>query len=320
MASVFVDRKGNPVLQFVAADGRRRSISLAGEKKRTIDNVKGHVEELVAAQKAARSPYDETNEWLGRIGVQLHKKLARAGLVPKREEAERATLAVFLDSYLAKRTDIKRSTRVCLTQTRNDLVDYFGADKPLADVTEADADGFRRFLQTRPTMIRRRAAKASNRKKKPTPNGEKSPSRLQENTIRRRCGRARQLFREAVKQRLIVRNPFAELKGVTVRSNKKRLYFLTREDAAKVLEACPDAQWRLLFALSRYGGLRCPSEHLALRWGDVDWERGRMTVRSPKTEHHEGKAERVIPLFPELRPYLEEDGTELNPGIDVPII
>ena len=39
-----------------------------------------------------------------------------------------------------------------------------------------------------------------------------------------------------------------------------------------MLKACPDKQWQLLFALSRYGGLRCPSEHLALRWGDVDWD------------------------------------------------
>ena len=53
-----------------------------------------------------------------------------------------------------------------------------------------------------------------------------------------------------------------------------------------------------------------------MRWGDVDWERGRLTVHSPKTEHHDGKAARVIPLFPELRAHLEaafdaaENGTE----------
>jgi integrase len=90
----------------------------------------------------------------------------------------------------------------------------------------------------------------------------------------------------------------------------------TREDAAKVLDVCPDAQWRLLFALSRYGGLRCPSEHLALQWGDVDWERARITVHSPKTEHHEGKAERVVPLFPELRPYLQAAWDELLTDFD----
>ena len=66
------------------------------------------------------------------------------------------------------------------------------------------------------------------------------------------------------------------------------MYFLSREDSEKVLAACPDAEWRLIFALSRFGGLRCPSEHLALRWGDVDWEHNRMTVHSSKTEHYEG--------------------------------
>ena len=66
-----------------------------------------------------------------------------------------------------------------------------------------------------------------------------------------------------------------------------------------VLDACPDADWRLLVALSRYGGLRCPSEHLALLWADVDWDRQRFLVRSPKT------GERWVPFFPELRAHLE---------------
>ena len=36
--------------------------------------------------------------------------------------------------------------------------------------------------------------------------------------------------------------------------------------------------------LARYGGLRCPSEVLSLRWQDVDWEMQRVTAPSPKTE------------------------------------
>ena len=71
-----------------------------------------------------------------------------------------------------------------------------------------------------------------------------------------------------------------------------------------MLEACPDHHWRLIVALSRYGGLRCPSEVLSLRWQDVNWESERIIVQSPKTKRH-GKGTRTIPLFPELRPYLE---------------
>jgi integrase len=87
----------------------------------------------------------------------------------------------------------------------------------------------------------------------------------------------------------------------------------------------------LLFALVRFAGLRCPSEVFSLRWQDVDWERSRFTVTSPKTEHHEGKESRIIPIFEELRPHLEAafdaapDGAEFcivgigrkNPGTEL---
>ncbi len=108
------------------------------------------------------------------------------------------------------------------------------------------------------------------------------------------------------------------LVGVVVRSNRSRDYFVKRADADAVLKACPDNQWKLLFALSRYGGLRCPSEHLALTWGDIDWNHGKITIRSPKTAHHEGKGIRVMPLFAELRPYFKAVRDELlfDPDFD----
>jgi integrase len=89
-------------------------------------------------------------------------------------------------------------------------------------------------------------------------------------------------------------------------TNEARKHFVSWETAQRVLDACPDAEWRLIVALCRYAGIRCPSELLPLQWAEVDWERGRYLVHSPKTEHHEGGAERWVPIFPELRPYLEE--------------
>ena len=139
--------------------------------------------------------------------------------------------------------------------------------------------------------------------------------KLADNTVRRRCGIAKQFFKAAVRRNLIIQNPFTDLVAA-VRRNDKRYYFVTKAEAQRVLDACPDAQWRLLFALSRFGGLRCPSEHLGLRWGDVDWERSRITVHSPKTEHHPGGASRQIPIFPELRPYLEEIWEQAEPGTE----
>ena len=148
----------------------------------------------------------------------------------------------------------------------------------MREITEGDADEFHRHLLRRG---------------------------LSANTARRLCGRAKQFFRAAVRRKLIPANPFADL-SAAVQGNPKRDYFVSRDEADKVLKACPDAEWRLLFALSRYGGLRCPSEHLRLRWQDVDWEHGRITVHSPKTEHHPSGECRVVPLFPELLPCLRE--------------
>jgi integrase len=62
----------------------------------------------------------------------------------------------------------------------------------------------------------------------------------------------------------------------------------------------------VIVSLSRYSGLRTPSETLSLRRQDVDWEAGRIVLQSPKTEHHVGKASRMIPLSGELRPILKE--------------
>jgi integrase len=55
-----------------------------------------------------------------------------------------------------------------------------------------------------------------------------------------------------------------------------------------VIDACPDAEWRLLFGLARYAGLRIPSESHRLTWADVDFERARLTVHSPRRS--DGKA------------------------------
>ena len=76
----------------------------------------------------------------------------------------------------------------------------------------------------------------------------------------------------------------------------------------------PDAEWRVIIALARYGGLRTPSETFALRWGDINWERGTIHVTCPKLAHHEQHASRIIPLFPELREPLLTLFDEAEPG------
>ena len=101
-------------------------------------------------------------------------------------------------------------------------------------------------------------------------------------------------------------SPFDGMKAGS-QANPDRAFFVTREATEAVLDACPDAEWRLVVGLSRYAGLRCPSEMVEMTWADVDWGRGVLTVRSPKTEHHGGHhAVRHVPICPRLRELLAE--------------
>ncbi|MBI1310272.1 tyrosine-type recombinase/integrase [bacterium] len=78
-------------------------------------------------------------------------------------------------------------------------------------------------------------------------------------------------------------------------------------------------EWRVIWSLARWGGLRTPSETFALTWADIDFEKGRMHVRSIKTEHIAGHESRIVPLFPEVRSVLDELAERDQPGIEIPL-
>jgi len=299
MASLCNNPKGRKRIVFTDKDGNRRTIHLGKCRRKYALAVKVRVESLVAAALQNTAIDDDVSRWVGSLGDRLHRKLARADLVqprvtlaPEREttadaEAEEDIyLAAFLDSYLKDRDDLKRNSLLVYGHTRRTLVEFFGPDKPLAEITEYDAEQWQRSL------------------------GRQGLSKA---TVRKRSANAKVFFNVAVRRRLIPSNPFLHIKSTSV-ANDERAYFISQEDTQKVLDNCPDAQWRAIFALARYGGLRTPSETLLLRWEDLSWQESRMLVRSPKTEHYEGKESRVVPIFPELRPHLLAAFEEAKPG------
>lgn len=48
----------------------------------------------------------------------------------------------------------------------------------------------------------------------------------------------------------------------------------------------------------------------------MDWDAGRLLVRSSKTEGYAGKAERAVPILPELRPLLLDAFEAAEPGAE----
>ncbi len=277
MASISTGKDGLRRIKFSDASGKPRAIYLGRTPKKAAEGIKTRVEALMAASISGVSIDNKTAEWLASRDGAFYSKLFAVGLVPERAKPSATLLGQFIDGYIDSRSDVKLNTREHLKRARNNLVNYFGTTRDLSTIKPGDADDFRQHLK----------------------------QTLGDNTVRRICGRAKQFFRAAARKGLVAKSRFEDMKDTGVRADKTRLVFVSRDVSAKVLDACPDAQWRLLFALNRFGGLRCPSESLALREGDIDWEHDRFTVHSPKTEHHEGHESRLVPIFPELRPYLE---------------
>jgi len=244
--------------------------------------VRLRIEKIVAAQITNSAPDAETSRWAAQVGEKLQGKLAKFGLI---ETQQSATLGTFIARFSASSTDIAESTQNVRSVPYQSLIDFFGDKKPMRSISPGDAKEWRRAVGV---------GRA-------------------ENTVRKYTTIAKKLFNEAMDFRLIESNPFAKLKTAT-EENKERMYFVTEAEARLVLDACPALNWRVIFALCRYGGLRCPSELVALKWGDVLWDRERFIVRKNKTK------KRIVPLFPELRPLLEaafdaaEDGTEYVVG------
>lgn len=116
-----------------------------------------------------------------------------------------------------------------------------------------------------------------------------------------------------LEENLIRENPFKKI-SVRPTIDEKRNVYVSRQTAYEAMEAAPDVEWRLIIALSRFGGLRSPSEILLLQWNDIHWERNEIVVTSPKTEHHQSGASRTIPLFKELYEPLKTAWTARREG------
>ena len=279
MASISTEKlKGRRIIQFVGSDGKRRSIRLGKCSQKMAEAVRVKVEHLAASVNHGTALDDETARWLAMQGDVMHKRLAAVGLVQGREPAPVATVGGFLIEYVARRVDVKPATKEVWSQTTRNLVECYGAQRDLRTIDETAAEDFKLFLLK---------------------------TKLSPTTVSKRLQFARQFFKAAVRRKLIASNPFADVAGAAT-STTDRQRFITREETQRLLEACPNVDWRVIVALCRFGGLRSPSEVLSLRWQDVNWEGQRMRVRSPKTERHAGKASREIPLFPELAAALTE--------------
>ena len=282
MASISDDPNGRRRILFVAPDGSRKTIRLGKCDRKSAEAINRHVESLLSAMIGGQPVPRDTAAWLAGIGETLRDKLAAVGLV---EAVKRAILGEFLTGYILSRPDVKPATLEVWQQPCRNLVEFFGDDKPLKTITTGDGDQFKAWLLTQ----------------------ELAPA-----TVAKRLSFARTFLHVARRHKLIDENPFSEVKIPTANVSLRQS-FVGREAIQRLLDLA-NPTWRTIIALCRFGGLRCPSEVLSLEWRHIDWDKGRMTVPSPKTDRYDGKESRPVPLFADLRPFLEEAFELAGPG------
>ncbi|MEO2025205.1 MAG: tyrosine-type recombinase/integrase [Fuerstiella sp.] len=305
MASAHKDAKGWQVC-YIDQDNARRSLRPGkGTNKATANQIARQIDVLVASKASGGTVELTTAKWLGGIGEKLHAKLVRAGLTaPKAaaavepDQEPSISLAAFLDEFVADGTTLKGNPASSATLrkwsgTRDLLLRCFDGARPLNSMVLADAKEFRKWMERRKLPQTKR-----------TPTGK-----MAENSMRQRMANCKTFFSYAVREELIPGNPFRN-QASSLQKNDNGKENICTEIIDKVIQASPNAEWRLLVALWRYCGLR-KSEPMELDWNDVLWAEGKIRVRSPKTAHHAGREMRYVPIR-DVETYLS-DAFEVAP-------
>jgi integrase len=178
-------------------------------------------------------------------------------------DPSKVTLKEYAEQCLQDKTqndDLRPATVQLYREILDRLYEYFGEDRLLREIDPRMTKGFLAVL------------KPLNPQK-----GKLSP--WTRHRILRLC---KTLFSEAVKDRIINSNPFKEIAGPKCVTSE--WYYLQPDEYFKLLDATPKLNEKVLYALCYTGGLRL-SEALSLRWSEVDFDKGRVSiVNQPATD------------------------------------
>jgi integrase len=291
MATLTVDRRAGEVVGYNiqwCENRRRYTIYLSSRtyRRKTVERFKEMVETLVYYRKnGTHVPDKAVANWLTAAPAELQAKLAKVGLI---NVTKSKTCKELWDSFMRhKSSTVKPHTVTMYRQVQKLFFDKFAQSELVEAMTTEKLSNWK-------TALLSKYAPAS---------------------VAGFVKTAKTVFGWAVEQDWLIKNPMKKIpNGSFVNRDKDRI--ITMEEYTKLLDACPNQEWQTIIALARIGGLRCPSELQPMMWSDVNWAENRFVVRSPKTEHHEGHRERIVPLFPELRKVLEQhfslDGTKDN--------
>jgi len=262
--------------------GKKRTTIPLGRRytEKTAEKMLEVVEILVRCKDNGITNLDQRTEvWIKTASPELREKLARAKLI---EIPPSYTLKQVWDAFLKHKEAEQQAGKLkeeTIQQYENAQKRFFETFAETAQLAELSQESLADWKMDMLSMYK-------------------------EGTVASQLKHTKSVLNWAVGKKWIEKSPLAGIgRGSFV--NRKNDRMVTMADYRRLLAACPNKDWRCIISLARIGGLRCPSEVLRLRWEDIHWSENKFYVRSPKTEHHEGKEGRWVPIFNELKPELE---------------
>lgn len=267
-----------------------------GKNRSDAATISRNVDRIWRTQKLGLPLDPESVRFLEETSEKIRGRLKAIGLVA----ADTAPTIAELVGMYERTLDVKASTSTTYQQAIRCLYEFFGKESAVRDVKRQDVLEFRGWLLRQGSTYKDEDGK---------------PKGLARATMSRRFKTCRSIFKHAVGNRIVTENPF---EGVVAgrQTNGSRSFYVSPDLTEQIFEELPTVEYRLVFALGRWLGVRIPSEVINLRWSDVNWSASSIRVFAPKTERYEGKDVRLVPIFREFLPWLEqafeaaEDGAE----------
>jgi len=256
-------------IQFRDLDGRRKTITLGRKYRERIARDLQNAVRVLVDRKNQGDPkvHRPTQAWIEGTTPEIRKKLAKFDLWTPPVQY---TLEMLWDRFINQKADKSKGTQKAYHSVKRRFFGYFDPQESIKTVTK-DA-----ILEWKNHLF--------------------ETENYSEATIKGTLVHAKAAFAWAIAKEWITKNPFGKIDGSYRNEENDRI--ITPEEYSRLLDACPNQEWRVIITLARIGGLR-PCEIVNLRWSSINWVKGCFQVFSPKLKGRRNY-KRGVPLFPDI--------------------
>ena len=281
MASLtkLTQRSGKPAFAVdvvVPGIGRKR-IRLGTVTKRNADQFCTSIQNIEDAIRLGSPVRRQDEKWLRNLPPEQFDRIHRTGLLDRTSIPSRMLLLSDWVEQWLKSVSVKCAvrTRDLYEQSANMFIEFIGEDVSLAAITRDNAECWNDSLIASGISIA---------------------------SVRRNIRHLKACFNAAIRRDILLTNPFDRIESASIAAERGRI--ITDEEAERVLAELPSTDYKLMFALARFGGLRSPSESTIIVWEDIDFQLSKIRVYAQKTQRT--KPIRQAPILPQLMDILEE--------------